>query len=92
MGVWRGTPIPRPAAAAVPGRRRRLRQPWRGRGGGALLGEGLARPVAGSGGCCRLFGVLISGGCWLSPAVRSRVRTGTANKQQSCPVGHFIER
>jgi hypothetical protein len=33
MGRWRGTPIPRPATAAAPGRRRRLRQPWRGGGG-----------------------------------------------------------
>jgi hypothetical protein len=38
MGRWRGTPIPRPAAAAVPGRRRRLRQPWRGGGGEGSAG------------------------------------------------------
>ena len=69
MGIWRGTPTPRPAAVAAPGPDREEHprgmacvSPGAAVVVEALLGEGLARPVAGSGDCWISWGVLGSWG------------------------------
>ena len=78
MSGWRGTPTPRPTAVAAPGPEPEDATPEHLRGLAcvspgaavvvrALLGEGLARPVAGSGDCWISRGLLDSWGCLLEP-------------------------